>query len=106
MLVILSVWDEPESVAVVRSGADGAAAKVSMVPLRPEDARLVLPATSVCLAVRLWTPSARVELVIDQFPEPSATPVPSTVAPSYRVTVAPASAPLPVNIGAATLVML
>src|SRR5205823_4746944 len=48
------------------------------------------------------------ELVIDQAPEPSARAVPSTVVPlvSNSVTVAPASAPLPVNIGAATLVML
>ena len=41
-----------------RSGpALGAAATVSMVTASAADATLVLPATSVCVAVRLWTPS-------------------------------------------------
>src|SRR5205807_2565803 len=69
---------------------------------------LVLPAMSVCLAVRVWLPLDSVELVIDQLPEPSATPVPSTVVPmaAHRVTVALASAPPPVNNGVVFLVML
>ncbi len=50
----------------------------------------------------------RVVLVIDQLPRPSAIALPSTVVPlvSYSVTVAPASAPLPLNTGVVTLVML
>src|SRR5207253_2202554 len=106
--VMLSVLDEPESVAAVMSGADGAAAVVSIVTARPAEAALVLPAMSVCLAVRVWLPLDSVELVIDQLPEPSAVAVPSTVVPlvSNSVTVAPASAPLPVNTGVVLLVML
>ena len=68
----------------------------------------MLPAMSVCLAVRVWLPPVSVELVIDQLPEPSAVAVPRTVVPlvSNSVTVAPASAPLPVKVGVVTLVML
>src|SRR5205814_5753837 len=63
------------------------------------------------LGVDVWavvlTPSSSVELVIAQLPEPSATPVPSTVVPSvsYSVTVAPTSAPLPVTLGVLSLVL-
>ena len=41
----------------MRSGALGAAATVSMVTDSAGDATLVLPAMSVCVTVRLWTPS-------------------------------------------------
>ena len=53
-------------------------------------------------------PCDSAELVIVQLPEPSATLAPSIVVPSlsYKVTVAPASAPLPVKVGVVTLVML
>ena len=46
--------------------------------------------------------------MIDQFPEPSAVVVPKTVVPfvSYKVTVAPAVAPLPVNVGVVMFVIL
>src|SRR5260370_26175709 len=96
---MLSVFDEPVSVAAVRSGADGAAAVVSIVTTRPAEAALVLPAISVCLAVSVWLPLDNVVLVIDQLPEPSAVAVPRTVVPlvSNSVTVAPASAPPPLN---------
>ena len=68
----------------------------------------MLPARSVCLAVSVCRPSPSAELVIDQLPEPSAVAVPSTVVPSvsYSVTVAPASAPLPVTVGVVLLVRL
>src|SRR5258705_187357 len=108
MLVLLSVV-LPESDAAARSGVDGAAgAAVSIVTERPAEATLVLPAMSVCLAVRVWLPPDNVELVIDQLPEPFAVAVPRTVVPlvSNSVTVAPTSAPLPVNTGVVTLVML
>ena len=100
--------DEPESVATVMSGADGAAAVVSIVTARPAEAMLVLPARSVSLAVSVWLPPVSTELVIDQLPEASAIAVPSTVVPlvSNSVTVAPTSAPPPVSIGVVTLVML
>src|SRR5207249_3841368 len=81
-LVMLSIGGEPGRVGAVRPGADGAAAAVSMVTLRLAEATLVLPAMSVCLAVRVCAPPARAELVIDQAPVPLATPVPSAVAPS------------------------
>src|SRR4029079_15750524 len=108
LLVMLSVCEVPVSVAAVMSGADGAAAAVSIVMARPAEATLVLPAMSVCLAVTVWLPAASVELVIDQLPEASASPVPSTVVPlvSNSVTVAPASAPPPANTGVVLLVML
>ena len=58
--VILSVFDEPESVAAVMSGVPGAAgATVSIVIERAPEATLWLPAVSVCLAVMLWEPSAK-----------------------------------------------
>ena len=38
-------------IAAARSGADGAAAVVSIVTARPAEAALMLPAMSVCLAV-------------------------------------------------------
>ena len=56
-------------------------AVVSIVTLSEAEATLVLPAMSVSLSVKVWTPCAKTELVIDQLPEPSATPVPSTVVP-------------------------
>src|SRR5258707_1160080 len=72
------------------------------------EATLALPAMSVWVAVRLWSPSNSGELVIVQLPAASATAVPSTVVPlvSYSVTVAPASAPLPLTVGVVSLLML
>ena len=69
----------------------------------------MLPARSVCLrGQRVMRPGSSDELVIDQLPEPSAARVPSTVVPSvsYSVTVAPASAPLPLTVGVVLLVRL
>jgi hypothetical protein len=105
---MLSVLEKPESDAAIRSGAVGAGGVVNSVTARLAEATLVLPAMSVSFAVTVLKKKfASDELVIDQLPEPSATPVPSTVVPlSNRVTVAPASAPLPVNTGVVTLVML
>ena len=68
------------------------------------EAALTLPARSVALALRLWTPFARVEAATLHLP-PVATPVPITVVPSNKVTVLPASA-VPVKVGVAALVML
>ena len=105
---MLSVLETPLSEAATRSGVPPVGAMVSTVTARPAEATLVLPARSVCLAVSVWLPPDSVELVIDQLPEPSAVVLPSTVVPlvSNSVTVAPASAPLPVNTGVVTLVML
>src|SRR5260370_32464318 len=87
-------------------GAAGAV--VSIVTTRPAEATLVLPAISVCLAVRVWLPLDNVVLVIDQLPEPSAVVVPRTVVPlvSNSVTVAPASAQLPSKTHALLMLML
>ena len=105
-LVILSVLEAPLSEAAIRSGADGAlGAVVSIVIDKADDATLTLPAASVAFAVMLCTPFARVELVIDQLPEPSAVAVPIRVVPSNSVTVLFASA-VPLNVGAVTLVIL
>ena len=53
-LVILSVLEEPLSVAAVKSGADGALGAVaSIVILNALEATLVFPAASVALAVML-----------------------------------------------------
>ena len=99
----------PESVklpllAVMPVNAGAFGATVSMVTDSALDAALTLPATSVALAVMLWTPFARVEAAMVHVP-PVATPVPITVVPSNKVTVLPASA-VPVKVGVVTLVML
>ena len=62
------------------AGATGAL--VSMVTLSAVDAALVLPATSVAVAVRLWAPLVSAAVVKDQVPLPSAVALPSRVAPS------------------------
>src|SRR5207248_826026 len=104
--VILSVLLLPVSDAAIRSGVDGApGAGVSIVTDRAADPALTFPATSVAVAVMLCVPSVRVELVIDQFPEPSAATLPISAVPSNSVTVLFASA-VPLNVGAVTLVML
>ena len=98
-LVMLSVLDTPLSDAASRSGADGAAgAMVSMVTGKAAEAALTLPATSVALAVMLWVPFARVDVVANQSPFTVVMPVPTWVVPSNRVTVLPASA-VPVKVG-------
>ena len=106
-LVMLSVLEVPLSVPAVMSGALGAATLASMVMARPEDATLVLPAVSVALAVMVWAPAARAEVVMVQLPEPSAVPDPISVVPSvsYSLTVALASA-VPLKVGVVSLVML
>jgi hypothetical protein len=64
-LVILSVLDGPESDAVARSGADGAAgAVVSIVTDRPVEATPALPAASVAWAVMLCVPVASADVVM------------------------------------------
>src|SRR5437588_509270 len=106
--VSLVMWSPTVPLSVVKPLITGGAAVVSIVTARLVEAALVLPAMSVSVAVSAWLPLDRVELVIDQLPELSATALPSDVVPlvSNRVTVAPASAPLPVNTGVVTLVML
>ncbi len=108
-LVMLSVLLLPASEPLVKSGAPGVEGAVaSIVTVRPADAALVLPAASVTLVVNVCVPLVNVLDVMLQLPEPSAVVVPSNVVPSvsYNLTVAPASAPLPVRVGVVTLVML
>ena len=63
--VMLSVLEEPESVACVRSGVEGAAgAVVSTVTDSPLEATLLLPAASVAVAVMLWVPEPSAVVVI------------------------------------------
>ncbi|MEQ9297066.1 MAG: hypothetical protein RIF33_00810, partial [Cyclobacteriaceae bacterium] len=69
---------------------------VSAVP-----ALLVLLARSVCVAVMAWVASLSVVATIDQLPLPSATADPMGVEAAgtleKRLTVAPGSAPVPLN---------
>jgi len=59
-LVILSVLDEPLSLAAVISGVEGAAgAVVSIVMLNAPEATETFPAASVALAVMLCVPDER-----------------------------------------------
>src|SRR5690242_9647653 len=102
-LVMLSAFDTRLSVAAVISGVDGATMPISIVTAKAADAMLTLPAVSIVLAMMLWTPLARVGVML-HFP-PVATAVPIAVVPSNNVTVLLASA-VPVNVGVVMLVML
>ena len=84
LLVILSVFELPVSLAAVMSGVPGAAgAVVSIVIPRPVDATDWLPAVSVCLAIIVCAPSERVEEVsVTGLEEQEAES--SCVAPSYN----------------------
>src|SRR4029079_14930016 len=81
-----------------------AGALASMVTLSALEAALVLPATSVAVAVRLWPPLVSAAVVKLQAPAPLAVADPSRVAPSQTLTVALASA-LPVRVRVLSLVM-
>ena len=103
-LVILSPL-VPLSLDADSTGADGAdGAAVSMVRPRAAETAETLPATSLCVAVRLCEPAASKLLVIDQVPLVPTTAEPTVVLPSCRVTVSPAI-PVPVEVGVVTLVM-
>ncbi len=82
-------------------------AVASMTTAKPADAGPTLPAASVTLAVMVCAPPLRVEVAIDQAP-PATMPEPSAVVPlvSYRVTVEPSSAAVPVKVGVRALVRL
>ena len=88
-------------------GGGSGGADASMVICRPALAGDVFPARSVIAAEIVCWPTARVLDVIDQFPEPSAVAVPSTVVPSVSNNETAAFASLvPVKVGVASLVML
>ena len=91
---------------VTRLMVDTVGAVVSTETLKPLEAELTLPATSVALVVSVWLPALKVLDVMLQLPLPSAVAVPSTVVPSvsYIVTDALASE-VPVNVGVVSLVM-
>ena len=57
-------------------------ALVSMVTFKAADEALVLPATSVAVALRLWPPLASAAVVKLQAPAPLAVALASSVAPS------------------------
>ena len=105
--VMLSVVEEPLSLAAVRSGAPGTAGGVvSIVIVSADEVAPVLPATSVARAEMLWAPAVKVVLTVaDQFPDASATPLPRTVVPSKSVTVAPGSV-VPLKVGEVLFVRL
>ena len=73
----------PLSLAVARTGADEAAGvAVSMVRPRAADGAEALPAASVCTAVMLRAPDARVAVAIDHVPVVPTIPLPMVVVPS------------------------
>src|SRR5262245_11836588 len=79
-------------------------ALVSIVNTSPALLALSFPAASVAVATRLWVPSVSVAVSMLQAPVlGSATAVPSTVLPSYSVTMLPTSA-VPVTVGVLSLV--
>jgi hypothetical protein len=69
MFVMLSVFEDPESLAAVRSGVDGAAGPlVSIVTLRADESGETFPAASVAVAVILCVPEDRALTVIPGLP--------------------------------------
>ena len=83
VLVMLSVDDVPVSEAVAKSGEVGATGAMgSMVIDSAGDAADALPAGSLAVVVKLWTPASMVGMTKVQTPSPSATVVPISVAPS------------------------
>lgn len=104
-MVRLSVDEEPESELASKSGTLGTVgAAVSIVTVSDGEATEMLPTASVALVVSTWLPAPKVGVSV-QLPEPSAVVVPTTVVPSYNVTVALASA-VPDSTGAVLEVML
>ena len=71
-------------------GAEGP--EVSISTVKASEASPVFPAMSVAIAVKSCKPSSRLPVVKLHAPAPSATAVPSWVAPSNIATLAPASA--------------
>ena len=106
VLVMLSLFDVPMSEAAAMSGVPGAVgAALSIVTETSADFTLLLPAVSVAMAETRWIPALISASVIDQLPDPSATPEPMIVSPSNRVIAALASA-VPVKVGVWSLVRL
>ena len=99
-MVMLSVVLLPVSLATVRSRPVGASAVVSRVTARTALARLLLPAWSIWLALRLCSPVVRATAGVMLQTPSATTAVPRTVVPvvSNRLTVAPFS-PVPVIVG-------
>ena len=105
MVTVSPASPVPRSVVALpplNAGTPGAV--VSMVNASALEAALTLPAASVALTVMLWVPFPSVG-VRDQVPSAVAAVVPSTVVPSYTVTVLSASA-VPARLGVVILVML
>ena len=103
-LVTKSVLEAPPSFDSARLVKVRTGGVLSICTVRPADMAPVLPAASVAWAVMRWLPSFSLLLAMRQVPS-TATALPSTVPPSYRVTVAPASA-VPVKTGMVSAVML
>ena len=80
-----------------------AGAVVSTVKPIGADGALTLPAGSVTVAVRLWSPSLSVGVVYVHAPPASTITVPSTVVPSEMVTILPSSAE-PLKVGVVSFV--
>ena len=95
------------SLPLSKSGADGAdGALVSIVTDKADEPSPVAPAVSDAFAVIEWAPSDRDELVIDQFPDPSAVPVPIDVLPALKISMFTFASDVPVNVGVSSFVRL
>src|SRR5688572_24256995 len=82
-LVMLSLLELPLSLAIARSGVEGAVGGVmSMVIFSAAEAAETLPAASIAVAVNACPPPASVAVLNDQLPAGSATTPPSRVTPS------------------------
>lgn len=105
ILVMPSVDDDPESLALDKAGLEGAlGASVSMVIADPVEGIEVLPARSVARALIVWAPSLSAVVATDQLVE-AAIPDPDATLPSSSVTVALVSV-VPVKVGVVTRVIL
>ena len=104
-LVILSVVDEPLSLAAAKSGVVMVGLVTSIVTVNAADAVPMFPAASLARAVMVCGPPASVLEVMVQFPNPSAFAEPMEVAPSNSVMSTPGSL-VPLNVGVVVFVML
>lgn len=93
--VMLSDADRPVSEAGASAGLPGAASSALVTTVIAFDRLDVLPAASVADAVMWCVPTHKARVYTVQVPALLTTALPSGVAPSYRVTVEPAS-PTPV----------
>jgi hypothetical protein len=106
-LVLLSESETPESFPLARSGTEGAfGAEVSNVTVSAPEAELPFPARSVAFAVISYAPSAPIDEVTDQLPDPSAVPLPIDTFPPLNNSMETFASDVPSLVGVISLVRL